>query len=69
MRFQRFLSPTVKLRNVVRGCIAVFLLFLVGAVWGFLIEPNRLIVREETIRIQSWPRELSGLRVALISDI
>jgi predicted MPP superfamily phosphohydrolase len=38
-------------------------------VWGFLIEPNRLVVRQETINIQSWPIELSGLRIAVIADI
>ena len=37
--------------------------------WAFLIEPNRLVVREQAIRIDNWPKELSGLRIALIADI
>ena len=37
--------------------------------WAFLIEPNRLVVREQTIRIDNWPKELSGLRIAVLSDI
>lgn len=37
--------------------------------WAFFIEPNRLIVRQETIEIATWPKEFSGLRIAVISDI
>jgi predicted MPP superfamily phosphohydrolase len=45
---------------VVLGCLAF---------WAFLIEPNRLIVHQETIQIANWPSALSGLRIAVISDI
>ena len=38
-------------------------------IWAFFIEPNRLIVRHQTIQISEWPRELSGIRIAVISDI
>ena len=38
-------------------------------IWAFFIEPNRLIVRHQTIQIAEWPRELSGIRIAVISDI
>ena len=46
-------------------------LFLIASVvfWAFFVEPNRLIVRHETIQINQWPRELSGLRIAVLSDI
>ena len=39
------------------------------AFWAFFIEPNRLIVHQQTIQVANWPRELDGLRVAIISDI
>jgi len=48
---------------------AVILLLALLAFWGFFIEPNRLVVHEETIEIDNWPRELDGLKVAVISDI
>jgi predicted MPP superfamily phosphohydrolase len=48
---------------------AIILLLALLAFWGFFIEPNRLIVREESIRINNWPRELDGLKIAVISDI
>src|SRR5690349_15717090 len=50
-------------------CDAVILLLALLAFWGFLIEPNRLIVRQQTIALNNWPRALDGLRVAVISDI
>jgi predicted MPP superfamily phosphohydrolase len=49
--------------------IALLVLILSCFVWGVFIEPNRLIVHEETIQIDDWPRELSGLRIALIADV
>jgi len=38
-------------------------------VWGSSSKPNRLIVREQTIQIDKWPKELSGLRIAVIADV
>src|SRR5260370_15856713 len=49
--------------------LALLILILSCFVWGVFIEPNRLIVHEETIQIDNWPTELSGLRIALIADI
>jgi predicted MPP superfamily phosphohydrolase len=37
--------------------------------WAFLVEPNRLVVRQERIQINNWPKDLSGLRIAVLSDI
>lgn len=38
----------------------------VDAVW---IEPARLVINRQELRIPKWPAELSGLRVAFISDL
>ena len=51
------------------GSRLVLLLLAFLVFWGFFIEPNRLIVRHETIQIDGWPRELDGLRIAVLSDI
>jgi uncharacterized protein len=48
---------------------AIILLIGLLAFWAFLIEPNRLVVRQQTVQLVNWPRELSGLKVAVISDI
>src|SRR6266851_8522161 len=47
----------------------VVLLILSCLIWGVFIEPNHLIVRQETIQIENWPKEFSGLRIALVADI
>jgi predicted MPP superfamily phosphohydrolase len=49
--------------------LALLILILSCGVWAFLIEPNRLTVHSETIQIDNWAQELSGLRIAVISDI
>jgi predicted MPP superfamily phosphohydrolase len=50
--------------------------FLLGALVGFAlvldacwIEPSRLVIVKEDIDLPSWPEALSGLRVALLSDL
>lgn len=44
--------------------IAAFL-----ALWAFVIEPSRLVVREYQIKANNWNANLSGLKIALISDV
>ena len=39
------------------------------AFWGFFIEPDLLVIREQTIEIDNWPQQLDGLRIAVLSDI
>jgi len=63
-------GKTPRWRKRLRVGLACILLFFVGClIYGFFIEPNRLIVRSETIQIQNWPPELSGLRIGVISDV
>jgi len=53
--------------RIVLACLPP--LFFAFLIWGFFIEPNRLVIRPATIQIQNWPAELNGLRIAVISDI
>ena len=39
------------------------------ALWAFVIEPSRLVLRETRITLPSWPANFKGLRVAVISDL
>ena len=51
---------------------ALFLLALLGIAFGvdaFFVEPARLVVNRQELRLPHWPAELSGVRVALISDL
>ncbi len=53
-----------------RIVLAAVVLLIAGIVfWAFLVEPGRLVVREQTIQIDNWPHELDGLRIAVLSDI
>src|SRR5689334_18499958 len=52
-----------------RAAAIVLLLTAVATVYGFLIEPSRLMVRRRTVAVANWPTELSRLRVVLISDV
>jgi uncharacterized protein len=45
-------------------CCVAFL-----ALWAFVIEPSRLVIRETRITLPSWPANINGLRVAVISDL
>ncbi len=38
-------------------------------IWGFLIEPDRLVTREYRLDLPNWPADLRGLRIAALSDI
>ncbi len=40
-----------------------------AAVWAFLIEPRRLVVRRVEIRSPRWPADRPPLRIALVSDL
>jgi predicted MPP superfamily phosphohydrolase len=54
----------------IRVALATILVLLGGlAFYAFLIEPNRLIIHQETVQIANWPPELGGLKIAIISDI
>ena len=54
----------------IRIGLGVLLLLVACLVfWGFFVEPNRLVVRRQTIEVAQWPRSLDGLRVAVIADI
>jgi predicted MPP superfamily phosphohydrolase len=39
------------------------------AVDAFFVEPARLVVNRQELRLPNWPAELSGVRVALLSDL
>ena len=57
-------------RKRVRVVLASVPLILACLVcWSFLIEPNRLVIRQQTISISNWPKELDGFKVAVLSDL
>ncbi|HEV8375204.1 MAG TPA: metallophosphoesterase [Candidatus Polarisedimenticolia bacterium] len=57
------------MRILRRACVVILTILGLLGVWGFWWEPHRFRVREETLKLPDWPRELSGLRVALLADL
>ena len=54
----------------IRLFLTIILLLVCGIVaWAFFIEPNRLVVRHETLELLRWPSGLSGVKIAVLSDI
>jgi predicted MPP superfamily phosphohydrolase len=61
---------TPKWKKRVRVSLAAIPVLLAAIVlWGFFIEPRRLVIHQQTISDKNLPKELSGLRIAVISDI
>lgn len=66
------MNETIPKRRWSRGKIVLVSLFVIALsliVYAVVIEPDRLIVRKQTIKLTPCPAELNGLRVAAISDI
>ena len=64
------IRPSIRWQKRVR--VALMAVVVLGAsvvFWGFFVEPNRLVIRHETIEIDRWPQELNDLRIAVLSDI
>jgi predicted MPP superfamily phosphohydrolase len=49
--------------------VALVLVLALTGIWAFLIEPNRLVVKEETIRLANWPSGFDNLKIAVLSDL
>ena len=60
-------SPRQKRLRVVLAAVPFVVACLVF--WGFFVEPNRLVVRHQTIEIAGWPREFNDLRIAVLADL
>jgi len=56
-------------RRILIALAVLLVLILSCGIWATLIEPNRLVLRQQSIQVAAWPKEISGLRIALIGDV
>lgn len=49
--------------------LGTFVAVALAALWAFWLEPQRLVVTHSELRLPNWPKQLSGLRVALLADL
>ena len=56
-------------KRLLAAAVALLAFGLGLAAWGFVFEPNRLVVKERTLALPGWPRALDGLRVVVLADL
>lgn len=56
-------------RLALKVFIALLAVAALLALWAFVIEPDRLVVREVGLSLPRWPAEAGELRLAVVSDI
>ena len=56
-------------RRLAIAALAVLAAAACCFVWGFLIEPGRIAVRDHRLRVPGWPAGLDGVRIAALADV
>lgn len=61
------------MKLLLKRILLVFAFLLVSlfaiAAYAYFIEPNRLVVNEQTLKIPNWSRKLDGFKVVAVSDV
>src|SRR6476646_8255364 len=71
---RRFPGPaqwgkTPKWPKRIRVALAIIPLLLSLLICWSMLEPARLVTKEKAIKIENWPVELRGLKIAVLSDL
>jgi predicted MPP superfamily phosphohydrolase len=56
-------------KTVLYILIGALLIGFVLAIWAFVIEPNRLVIRNYEIKVKNWSPKLENFKIVAISDI
>jgi predicted MPP superfamily phosphohydrolase len=56
-----------------RFALVIFLIVIIAiafvALWAFVIEPNRIVIRNQEIKLAGLPAAFNGVRIVAISDL
>ena len=58
-----------KKRLALKVFLALLAVAALLALWSFVVEPDRLVVREVELGLARWPADAGELRLAVVSDI
>lgn len=58
-----------KKRLALKVFLALLAVAALLALWAFVVEPDRLVVREVALGLPRWPAEAGELRLAVVSDL
>ena len=56
-------------KRFIYGLFALLLIAGSLAIWAFIIEPSRLVVRNYKLGVKNWSPQLNGLKIVAIADI
>jgi|ERR1044071_5110237 predicted MPP superfamily phosphohydrolase len=63
------MAKSRKKRIILITAAVLVLIPVLTGIYAFLIEPSRLVVKEETIRLANWPTGFENLKIAVLSDL
>jgi uncharacterized protein len=63
------MAKSRKKRIILITAAVLVLIPVLTGIYAFLIEPSRLVVKEETIRLANWPSGFENLKIAVLSDL
>jgi uncharacterized protein len=63
------LENSKKKRNILISFAALIIVGFLCLAYSYFIEPQRLVVNQQIVKVKNWDKTFDGLKIALISDL